>query len=883
MKKATTRKNTARKKAVAKSAGESAAKTPTKMAASELDRHAQSKQFFNLLGGGTREIRGIISGKPLAIGYFDDADQFAHAVREANDKGYNVYINLNPFDPQDARFQPSPVRVRKNACTDADIVRRLRILIDGDTERDHPKGGKICSTDAEHEVALAKIQEIKGFLTAEGCPTDAIIDNDSGNGGSLILGTDLPNVEASTELVRRFLQALAQRFGDAAFHVDTSVSNASRITRVPGSKNTKLSVKDRPNRLCYMLAAPETLGVIPIEVLNKIAGTAIAPAEDPADPQIDFAAIPEGDRKEQIEMVVAYLAEVGATPKGFTRNEGKRFICVELPYCLIKGAEHQTPGRAGVLIYDDGRVGYHCFSAQCCEKGWPAVQAGLGLSFAGFCAREFNKTGRQFNDPLRLGQKHLARTAMPDGTPTFAHFWNSTHRFLGGEWQELAPGEEDAWVRDTIQREHDDLAKFVTKQTGVPVKPDPVSGGLVHETVGAIESVCKHVVPKRTQPPFWLAPYDDWLATDVLVFNNGFLNVRKWLDGKEHFIPKTPKLFYSFGAKFDYEEKPKTPAVWHAFLDSLDQKDDWRLQLQQVLGYLLWAGYDLQKFFHFFGPPRAGKTTFTQVASDLGGGACSITLDGFCGSFGLENSIGQRLILVSETEKGPVKFPVSAVVGVIKSITGGGEVEVNRKHIRNISLRLAVKIIMEGNSPFTLPDSSGALMARCIPIRLTKSFLGHENTALLSQLREEYPGILAWCLEGLRNLCAAGQFTLCETTKSELEQMREVASPLQTFVEDCCTVDTTKAVHSTALFRIWGLWSAQEKEGAILDLTEEQFSPELRTVFPAIEKMRLSSKKDATYKDFTIVHTDHDSDADRPYIFTGIAPKPNWCRVAYQC
>jgi putative DNA primase/helicase len=166
---------------------------------------------------------------------------------------------------------------------------------------------------------------------------------------------------------------------------------------------------------------------------------------------------------------------------------------------------------------------------------------------------------------------------------------------------------------------------------------------------------------------------------------------------------------------------------------------------------------------------------------------------------------------------------------------------------------------------------------------LTKSFLGHENTALLSQLREEYPGILAWCLEGLRNLCAAGQFTLCETTKSELEQMREVASPLQTFVEDCCTVDTTKAVHSTALFRIWGLWSAQEKEGAILDLTEEQFSPELRTVFPAIEKMRLSSKKDATYKDFTIVHTDHDSDADRPYIFTGIAPKPNWCRVAYQC
>jgi hypothetical protein len=51
-----------------------------------------------------------------------------------------------------------------------------------------------------------------------------------------------------------------------------------------------------------------------------------------------------------------------------------------------------------------------------------------------------------------------------------------------------------------------------------------------------------------------------------------------------------------------------------------------------------------------------------------------ITLDGFCDSFGLEKAIGQRLILVGETEKGPTKYPVSAVVAAIKAITGGGEV-----------------------------------------------------------------------------------------------------------------------------------------------------------------------------------------------------------------
>ena len=164
------------------------------------------------------------------------------------------------------------------------------------------------------------------------------------------------------------------------------------------------------------------------------------------------------------------------------------------------------------------------------------------------------------------------------------------------------------------------------------------------------------------------------------------------------------------------------------------------------------------------------------MAADMGGGACSITLDGFCVSFGLEKAIGQRLILVGETEKGPTKYPVSAVVGAIKAITGGGEVEVNRKHIKNVSLRLPGKIVMQGNSPFTLADNSGALMARCIPFRLTKSFLGREDTALADKLKLEYPGIFAWCLEGLRSLYAAGRFTLCESTQSELEQTRRNVS-----------------------------------------------------------------------------------------------------------
>ena len=111
-----------------------------------------------------------------------------------------ISIRLTP------RFQPQPLH-RGSACADADITHINFILIDCDAERDHPKGGKICTTDAEHEAALAKIRVVKQYLLEQGCPADAIIHNDSGNGGALLVRIDLPSVPASVNLVQRSARA----------------------------------------------------------------------------------------------------------------------------------------------------------------------------------------------------------------------------------------------------------------------------------------------------------------------------------------------------------------------------------------------------------------------------------------------------------------------------------------------------------------------------------------------------------------------------------------------------------------------------------------------------------------------------------------------------
>ena len=51
---------------------------------------------------------------------------------------------------------------------------------------------------------------------------------DSGNGGHLVYGLDLPNDDSSRLLVENFLKAVAKRFSDSKVKVDVSVFNAKQ-------------------------------------------------------------------------------------------------------------------------------------------------------------------------------------------------------------------------------------------------------------------------------------------------------------------------------------------------------------------------------------------------------------------------------------------------------------------------------------------------------------------------------------------------------------------------------------------------------------------------------------------------------------------------------
>lgn len=246
-----------------------------KQQTARLVDHAAVTAMFQLFvpKGAVTEIRALdathrsSSWRPDTwSGYFDDAEKAAAAVAElASWKG--VYFVFNEVDP--ALLARAANRLKKQdkggATSDNNILRRRWLLIDLDAVR--PAG--ISATVSEVAATVERQQQIDLYLHDHGWPDPIVAD--SGNGRHLYYGIDLPADDGG--LVQRCLESLAARFDDDAAKVDTSVFNPARITKLFGTLVCKGdSTEDRPHRMASIVDAPEMPQVVPLGLLEELAG-----------------------------------------------------------------------------------------------------------------------------------------------------------------------------------------------------------------------------------------------------------------------------------------------------------------------------------------------------------------------------------------------------------------------------------------------------------------------------------------------------------------------------------------------------------------------------------------------------------------------------------
>lgn len=95
---------------------------------------------------------------------------------------------------------------------------------------------------------------------------------DSGNGYHLLFALELPNDQASEDLIRGVLLALAAKFDTPETHIDTGNFEANRLCKLPGTFARKApSTPERPHRQSSVLECPEILQPVSRSLLESLA------------------------------------------------------------------------------------------------------------------------------------------------------------------------------------------------------------------------------------------------------------------------------------------------------------------------------------------------------------------------------------------------------------------------------------------------------------------------------------------------------------------------------------------------------------------------------------------------------------------------------------
>jgi len=221
----------------------------------QLDRGLEIAKMWKILrtdSDSILELRalwpsGIDGARPPRTEHFRvanytsiEACQRAFETRafQLNDLGYNVYTVMNPIKPG----------FTGGAATDEDILCRRLLLVDID--RAGTKKVPACQSELDAALVLAK--SIKSYATTLDFPEPTMVM--SGNGYHLYYPLpDLENTPETTAVIQKALNDLAGSFNTASMSVDTTVYNASRITKVPGTVMRKgVASDERPHRIAVV-------------------------------------------------------------------------------------------------------------------------------------------------------------------------------------------------------------------------------------------------------------------------------------------------------------------------------------------------------------------------------------------------------------------------------------------------------------------------------------------------------------------------------------------------------------------------------------------------------------------------------------------------------
>lgn len=364
----------------------------------------------------------------------------------------------------------------------------------------------------------------------------------------------------------------------------------------------------------------------------------------------------------------------------------------------------------------------------------------------------------------------------------------------------------DSIIRSKVSSKLTYFAEFDKKdpETEKPkYKEFEVRSTRVKEMMDTIKDMAS--IDDELSDPCWICqPEDGGELPDpreVVCCKNGLLDIKN-----NKLLPPDPSFYCFTNTGIEYQKDAPKPEAWMRFLDTTLEDEDSRLLLQEWFGYCLVQDTRKQKMLMVVGKPGSGKGTAITVLQWLigKGSYCSMDFEKIGGQFALQMALGKSLMIFPDARQSYGHTKGNAI-GTLLSISGEDDIFIERKHVPPITQKLNTRIVIVSNEVINLTDPSGALNRRMLWVRFP-GFEGKVDTDLKRKLKLELSGILNWAIEGYHRVMRSGSFTEPRSADYLRDSFQEQASPIKSFIEDLCELDTEENVKKSEIHKYWCAW-----------------------------------------------------------------------------
>lgn len=354
---------------------------------------------------------------------------------------------------------------------------------------------------------------------------------------------------------------------------------------------------------------------------------------------------------------------------------------------------------------------------------------------------------------------------------------------------------------------------------------------LQSENIGKLEAACE----LASTDSRLLVPTEAWDQDPfVLGLINGTLNL-KTLEFRES--DRTDYLTMIAPVRYDPDATAPRweEAVSQIFADNPEIVPYW----QRVLGYCLTGDMSEHKMWVLYGNGANGKTTLlSTIMALLGGfaGAATFSMFDLKGENDRNDALagfrGKRFIAAAEGES-----QNRIAESKVKAVVSGDSIRCRFLHNNFFEYRPTFKVMLATNYLPEFRGSDYGIWRRVDVIPFNQTFTGdRRDQALEGKLRRELPGILNWCLAGLRSYWSGG-LNSPEVVKIQIDTLKESLDTFTSWMDERLERTSGKdALRFQEAYLDYRAWMKRQGEWPLKRTQWQDRATRKQLIFDKVEK-----------------------------------------------